>query len=93
MNFIYYRASQSSRETFSGGVTHVEDIETLSHGWLVSYGVFTAADVEIDWNGYFFKTNAQYSLSEEKQLHNAVSTWTNLNVSGFSSILVAGVRF
>jgi hypothetical protein len=93
VNFIYYRASQSAREAYSGGVTHVDDKETLSQGWLVSYGIFTAADVEIDWNNYFLKTNAQYSLSEEKQLHNSDYTWTNLNVSGFSSIFAAGVRF
>lgn len=93
VNLIYYRASQSSRNAFSGGVTFVQDEQTISQGWFVSYGLFTAADVEIDWNGYFFKTNAQYSLSEEKQLHNSPYTWTNLNVSGFSSVLAAGVRF
>ncbi len=93
VDFIYYRASQSARDAYSGGVTHVDEFDTLSEGWLVSYGIFTAADVEIDWNNYFFKTNAQYSLSEEKQLHNSPYTWTNLNVSGFSSILAAGVRF
>jgi hypothetical protein len=93
VNLIYFRASQTSRAEYSGGVVHVDDVSTISQGWLASYGFFTAADVEIDWNSYFFKTNAQYSLSEEKQLMNSPYTWTNLNVSGFSSILAAGIRF
>jgi hypothetical protein len=93
VNFIYYKASQSSREQFSGGVNHVDEKDTLSQGWMVSYGFFTAADVEIDWKSCFFRTNIQYSLSEEKQLQNSTYTWTNLNVSGFGSTLAAGIRF
>lgn len=93
VNLIYFKASQTTRADFTGGVEHVDVSERFSQGWLVSYGLFTAADIEIDWQNYFLRTNAQYNLSEEKQIHNSPNVWMNLNVSGFSSIIAAGLRF
>jgi hypothetical protein len=93
VNLIYYRASQSTRDAYSGGITYVQEDVAATEGWKLAYGVFTAADVEIDWSNYFLRTNAQYSLCEEKQLNSSNHIWTNLNLSGFSSIIAAGMRF
>lgn len=93
MNLIYFKASQTTIAEFSGGVNHVDESARFSQGWLVSYGLFTAADVEIDWNNYFLRTNLQYNLTEEKQIHNSNYVWMNMNLGGFSSIITAGLRF
>jgi hypothetical protein len=103
MNLIHYKASHTSREEFTASFLPpappappsqtLRETSVSNEAWLISYGLFTAVDLEIDYNNFFFRTNAQYNLSEEKQLKNSQYVWTNLNLSGYSSLLAAGVRF
>jgi hypothetical protein len=96
MNAIYYNTSAISTTTFfipnlPPGV--VGPVATQKTEWLVSFGVFASVDIELTFNRYFLKTNMQYSVSEEKQLVNAPDLQTNLNLSGFSSIIAGGLHF
>ncbi len=74
-----------------GAAPLAEDVDQ-KYGWVLAFGGFGAIDLALARNGYFLRTNIQYNIAEQKAFE-ALQIEANLNVSGFSSMLVAGMEF
>jgi hypothetical protein len=74
-----------------GGASLQSDVDN-KYGWVLAFGGFGAIDLALSSNGYFVRTNIQYNIAEQKAFE-ALQIEANLNVSGFSSTLAAGMEF
>jgi hypothetical protein len=94
MNVLNYSASTHNVYTFAT-VPGPQSIEyaNLNKGTLLSFGVFSGGDLEVAFGQFFGRLTGQYTVAEEKHILNDDSTYTNVNLSGFSTIIAGGVRW
>lgn len=95
LSILNWNASEHGIFTFIIPNLPPSVFETLdsNRGTLLSWGLFTGLDLEVAMNRWYVKLTGQYNLSEQKALANSPYTDTNVNLSGFTSILAAGWRF
>jgi hypothetical protein len=94
MNILNYSATTHNVYTF-GTVPGPQSIAyaNLNKGTLLSFGVFSGADLELTYGQFFGRLTGQYTVTEQKQIVNDDATSTNVNLSGFSTIIAGGIRW
>lgn len=89
---MHHRTQAHATYALQPGGASIQEDADQKYGWVLAFGGFGAIDLALARNGYFLRTNIQYNIAEQKAFE-ALQIEANLNVSGFSSMLAAGMEF